>query len=120
MGGCQKKAGRDVRKKWGEVKKKHPPLFKCLILPWIFCCSFKIKVIPDKSDNKIIIQIKSRFALPVEFDLVLEEAAVEVKVQIARLQSTFGLHIVKPHKVSEAGGDFSGWGGRENKYVMMK
>ena len=60
---------------------------------------------PNKSDNKVVTQIKSRFALPVEFDLVLEEAAVEVKVQIARLQSTFGLHIVKPHEVSEAGGD---------------
>lgn len=43
------------------------------------------------------------FALPVEFDLVLEEAAVEVKVQIARLQSTFGLHIVKCPDISEAG-----------------
>ncbi|CAE7854271.1 DSPTP1 [Symbiodinium microadriaticum] len=35
------------------------------------------------------------FGLPPEFDLVLEEAAVEVGVQIARLQSTFGLEIVK-------------------------
>ncbi|CAK9055815.1 unnamed protein product [Durusdinium trenchii] len=42
------------------------------------------------------------FGLPVEFDLVLEEAAVEVKVQIARLQTTFGLEILKPD-TSEAG-----------------
>lgn len=34
------------------------------------------------------------FGLAVEFDLVLEEAAVEVKVQIARLQSTFGLELI--------------------------
>ena len=35
------------------------------------------------------------FGLANEFDLVLEEAAVEVKVQIARLQSTFGLQLVE-------------------------
>ena len=68
----------------------------------------KKRGVPKKSDNFFLSLFKktnkTRFALPVEFDLVLEEAAVEVKVQIARLQSTFGLHIVKPHEVSEAGG----------------
>ena len=82
----------------------------CILLWNFVVCSFKKEgclknlttfFCPSSKKTK-----KPRFALPVEFDLVLEEAAVEVKVQIARLQSTFGLHIVKPHEVSEAGGDF--------------
>ena len=45
----------------------------------------------------------TKFGLPPEFDLVLEEMAVEVKVQIARLQTTFGLDIVKPtHDATDA------------------